>query len=338
MRQIYKDIIIGFILASFVFAPGAFAKPKAPKLIQRTSKVPLYSKMAKTIKNSRRGVKISDFVGSAEPMVKNREFRDIKKMLMPFWDKKFDSLNVGDDYFKLTFKGQTIFARYVDRGPVAFIINNKPLLWKDVLIYSRIKARVTEIITGKKPKKAKKVSMIEMLLQDMFPSAHAKTEAQCDEIIGAKYTSAKKCICTVGVLKGKKATDEGCPVDDKEPRDPPPTVVDPKDPPGPIVYEPEPYPEEEEEKSGINWWMIGIVGAIILLIIFLLKKKKHKKKIVPDVDPPPVPGWTPEPEGQCPTPGARGLTDADLPPECRKSNCQTRTNGTCLRSNGGVIH
>lgn len=338
MRQIYKDIVIGLILASFTFSPAAFAKPRAPK-VRNVSKAPLYTNMVKTIKSNKRGLKVSDFVESAEPMIKKREFRDVRKMALPYWDKKFDKFTVGNDYFKIKFKGSTLFARYVDRGPVAFMVNNKPFLWKDFLIYGRAKARLTEIVMGKK---AKKVSLMESLLRDVFPSAYAIDKDDCESIAGAVYEAPASCTCEENqeplfVLESGRwvRNDVTCP----PPGGAPPIIDTDDECPEGTQTNPDPTEVEEEpcvavtrpgSNGKMNKWVL--IGVGLLLLLLLLMKKKKKKKGTEDPPDEPTPGWTPEPEGQCPTPGARGLTEADLPPECRKSSCEAA--GTCT---GGKV-
>ncbi len=183
MKKIYKDILIGLILASFVFTPTAFAKPQGVD-IKNSVKVPSYAKMSKVIKKNKKALKVSDFIESAKPMLNKRAYKDILKMAFPVWDKKFVKFKVGQDYFKIKFKDQSLFIRYVDQGPVAFIVNDEPFLWKDFLIYSRVKARLTQIIMNGK---TKKVSFIESILKDLFPKAYAVlpeisyTSAECQE-------------------------------------------------------------------------------------------------------------------------------------------------------------
>ncbi len=335
MRQIYKDIVIGFILASFTFAPNAFAKPRSAK-VRKVTKAPTYAGMLKTIKKSKKGLKVSSLIESAEPMIKKREYRDIRKMTLPYWDKKFDQFTVGKDYFKIKFKGKTLFARYVDRGPVAFMVNNQPFLWKDFLIYGRAKARMTEIVMGKK---AKKVSAIESVLGSIFPKAYAKTGGDKPEICEQNEGE---------VVRNPNGAYEGC-------RCPDGTVIAPdigtpncrgavaecpagqeKNAEGQcVVIAPDVDPTEPSQGDNKMMWPI-LIGAGLLLLILLLKKKKKKKKPTDPEPEPPTPGWTPEPEGQCPTPGARGLTEADLPPECRTSSCGTTS--TCSGTDCGVIY
>ncbi len=200
MKKIYKDIVIGLILASFIFTPAAFAKPQNIN-IKKTVKTPHYANMLKTIQNKKRNLKVSDFVESAEPMMSKRAYRDIVKMTLPLWDKKFAQFKVGKDYFKIKFKGQSLFVKYVDKGPVAFLVNGQSFLWKDFLIYERAKARLTDIIIGKG---AKKVSFIESILNDLFPKAYAGNAEQCEKDYGGEPIREKGkyigCKCPNGIF------------------------------------------------------------------------------------------------------------------------------------------
>jgi len=359
MRQLYKDIVIGFILASFVYTPGAFAKPRSPRVKSTSNKSakPLYTNLERTIRSNKKGLKVSKFVTSAQPMVKKREFRDLKKMFLPFWDKTFDKMVVGQDYFVVDFKGQKIFGRYVDRGPIAFIVNGKPFLWKDMLIYGKAKRRMMEIM-GMDTSKNRKVSIHEFLMDQFFPQAFAVTKDLCAKTKGAKFTpdpkgdpNAGDCQCPDGL---EFRRDGGCQV-----------VTTPAlscaNKPGTIPNEdgtkcycesgiqwsaeegceagPLVGKEPAKKKSSMGMWLL-IGAALLLFLLLMMKKKKKKPSTPPVVNPPvvdpPIPGWTPEPEGQCPTPGARGITEADLPPECRKSTCSD-TN-SCTPSSGGAIY
>ncbi len=332
MRQIYKDLVIGLILASFTFAPSAFAKPRSVKA-RSVTKAPLYAGMLKAVKKNKKGLKVSSFVESAKPMIKNREYKDIQKMALPYWDKKFDQFTIGKDYFKIKFKGAVLFGRYVDRGPVAFMVNNQPFLWKDILIYGRAKARLTEILMGKR---AKKVSFIESVLNDFFPKAHARGKADsCENIEGAQALQNENgaytgCKCPDGITISPADEEPSCPTGpiqcpDDQTRNADGQCVEA----GRVIVT-----EPPGEKKEISPWLIGAgLVAIIALILILKKKKKDPEGGDDDT---PTPGWTPEPEGQCPTPGARGLTEADLPPECRTSSCGTTD--SCGSTSGGVIY
>jgi hypothetical protein len=354
MRQIYKDTVIGFILASFVFSPVAFAKPSSSRVKTATkSTKPLYTNLENTIRSNKKGLKISSFVSAAEPMVKNREFRDLKKGFLPYWDKKFDKMIVGNDHFLVEFKGQKVFGRFVDRGPIAFIINGKPLLWKDVLIYGKAKKRILDIL-GVRTSNSRKVSFQDFILEQLFPKAYGITEDYCKDLgkdfIPEGPDGKPTCACPTGMAfkygagcqpTGEAVTCENMP--GSVPNDDKTACVCASG----SVWTPEnlcnsrvePEPVVTEEKKDNKWGLI-IFGAAALLILFLMLKKKKKPTTPttptdPIVDPP-VPGWTPEPEGQCPTPGARGLTEADLPPECRKTTCSD-TN-SCAPTSDGVIN
>lgn len=345
MRQIYKDIIVGFILASFTFAPAAFARPRTVKM-QKASKAPGYLKMQKAIRSSKKGLKVSTLIESAEGMIKRREFKDVRKLALPYWDKKFDKVTVGKDYFKIKFKGYSLFARYVDRGSVAFMVNNQPLLWKDFLNYRKMKVRLAEILTGKK-RKARKVSSIDLILNAIFPQAHAKTtEANCQDgdIPGAQWyeegfpegDDSKGCYCTEGLKKGmdpksnlsQSDGNNGFMLTDPRPGCPADPAVG--------TTTPTPAPTEDEGKDNTMMWLM--IGAAALLLLFLLMKKKKTDDDDDDDDDdpdPPVPGWTPE--STCPEVGDRGMTEDDLRatyPQCYKSSCDDTD--SCTGSSGIV--
>gem|GEM_PF-1790246 len=404
MRQIYKDIVIGFILASFVFTPGAFAKPQSTKIKRTSTKSSkqLFSKLDRALKTNKKGMKISKFVEAAKPMVKKREFRDLKKSFMPFWDKKFDKMVVGKDYFVVGFKGRKVFGRFVDRGPIAFIINGQPLLWKDVLIYGRAKNRLMNIMGIKKSGK-RKVSFHQYLLNEFFPKAFSFTRDECtkDSTLtfvpsasnpdigdclcpsgkefkrgascavtpaaascseanpGAVYLN-NQCVC-LGENNAQTPANGRCPDAEvvRSCESKPGTVLKGEDcicengtawteekqcsnedpAPGPVV------PGPPGESGGNDKIGKILFGALLLLVLFTILKNRKKRKSSDDDDEEeedkvvtvPVPGWTPEPEGQCPTPGARGITEADLPPECRKSTCSD-TNSCTDSDSGGVIY
>jgi hypothetical protein len=336
MRQLYKDCIIGLILASFTFSPVAFAKPQEAK-VRNASKAPLYANLIRTVKKSRKGLLISDFAEASRPMVKNREFRDIRGMLLPYWSKKFEQFTLGKDYFKIKYKGQRLFVRYVDRGGVAFMVNNKPLLWKDVLIYGRAKARMTEIINSTNLEQ-KKLSFLESLISELFPKAFADDgkNQRCRDLGGTVKTDDQGnyagCTCPNGVENGPNVMPV-CPTEIEPEPVPTEPIVDECDD-GQPKQEDGSCPPPVKAPSKINPLLIG---AGMLLLLFLLLKKKKKKKGddgKPNEPENPVPGWTPEPEGQCPTPGARDLKEEDLPPQCRTSGCE----GSGCSSGSGVIY
>lgn len=328
MRHLFKNTISGLIIASFIYAPEAFSKPPTAKMTQvKKSSKPLYAGLLQTIRKSKKGVKVSDFTEAAKPMIKNREYKDVRRMMYPFWDKKFDEVVVGSDYFKLSYKGHTVFARYVDRGPVAFIVNNQPVLWKDILIYGRAKKRLTEILRGGSEEKT---SWIDSLRNYILPKAFARgmkedTENFCtnNKLPLVDRNGRQTCLCPEGSGRVGLYADED---EDGEPREADcgalvaPVVVPGG---GGTVVTPAPT-----EKKGGGLLPLLLIGGAMLLFLLLMKRKK-KKPVTPPVTPPttptpepPTPDWDPEPEGQCPTPGARGLTAADLPASCRKSSCQ----------------
>ncbi len=166
LKFIGRDLLIGLITASFVYSPDAFAKPN-----NRASKkaVP-YAQMLKLIKTPG-AKKASDIADAVKPMFKKREYRLFLKDTMRSWDSKVEKLVVGRNYFRFRSKGKTYFARFVDRGPIAFVLNNKPVLWKDLLFYSKMRSRVHEITTGRK---LTRVSMLENFLNYFSSSAYGR--------------------------------------------------------------------------------------------------------------------------------------------------------------------
>ena len=318
MRQIYKDLVIGFILASFVFAPGAFAKPRAPKV---SSKSPA-SRMLKTVRaHKKKKLKLSKLVTSAKPMLHKTIYRSMKKSALPYWDKKFDTAEIGDDYFKLSLKGKTVFGKYINNRNVAFIINNKAIYWKDVKTYGAAKSRIMEIL-GVRQKRKSKVSLIEMMLSEMWPEAYAETKpSDCTSLggDGAKYDKQNKtCICNNNYAEYSR--DKGCVIDHDaqcEETEPGTVYNDDKDacvcPDGSewggqkircngAPHTPLP-PEAKEEEERNPWLLPLIIGAGVLLAFFLFKgdDDDDKPSAPPVVNRPK--GWTPE--GTTPTEGAR---------------------------------
>ena len=92
---------------------------------------------------------------------------------------------------------------------------------------------------------------------------------------------------------------------------------------------------EDNEEEGFNWWPLVIIGGAALALFLILRDKDDDDDKDNKVDPkpnPPTAGWTPE--GSCPTPGARGLTPADLPQECRSSSCEST--GSCSGTSGAL--
>ena len=145
MRHLFKNLIAALIVTSFVFTSEVIAKPVGIKAKD-------INKVYKVVKKSKKGVKLSSFVEANKPLLKRSVYKRITRDAFPFWDKKM-SVVFGKDSVKISYKGKTLFAKYVDRGPVAFIVNKKPVLWKDVLTYGKAKARLEEIIRGKSSKK-----------------------------------------------------------------------------------------------------------------------------------------------------------------------------------------
>ena len=341
---------------SFVFAPTAFAKPQKVRL---TSSQPGYLKVVKTLRSNKKGVKVSTLMNSASDMIGQNEFANMKSLALPYWGQKFDTAKIGKDYFKFSFKGKTIFGRYVDRGPVALIVNNKPVLWKDFVQYGSFKKRMGSIL-GIPASKKKRVSFIDHFLSEMWPKAFADSKESCAKTEGTTYDDATKicycsdgsrwdpsdaclgsakpnpepdkdcshkpgteysyideaCTCSNGNIWGQK---KGC-GDDNDDRG-----RDDRD-----DYEDDEGDEElpaPPKKKRFDWKKIlligGIVGAGVLLWKFL-KKRRNKRRKPNGTLPPPIVGWTPEPEnplppanppvvppivgeGTCTTDGARGL-------------------------------
>lgn len=156
LKFIGRDLLIGLITASFVYAPNAFAKPNNRA---RKKAVP-YEQMLKLAKKSGQ-TSMSELSDAAKPVFKRRGYKLFSKDLMRSWDTKIDKMVIGRNYFKFKSEGRVYFGRYVDRGPVAFILNNKPILWKDVLFYNNLRSRIYNITTGKK---LRKVSYLEDFL------------------------------------------------------------------------------------------------------------------------------------------------------------------------------
>lgn len=324
MRHIYKHVIIGFILASFTFSPTAFAAPG-----QMTKREKGVNNVIKVIKSSKKGVKMSNMVEAFKPLLKTRVYRTVVKDSLPFWDKKFSKVIVGKDYVKLTYNGRTMFARYVDRGPIAFIVNNKPLLWKDFLTFEKAKNRLSEILVGHS---IKKVSFLEKFMSYFSYTAYAKDEEDCLQL-GRSYNDGRCGTCLDGFQLLPEMTEEALLERQGAHCERTPATVEEEEPVISPVDE-VPPPQQEDE---FNWMPLLIVGGMLLLFLLLSRKKKGGGDGDDDPEPvdpdPPIVGWTPE--GSCPTPGARGLTEADLPPQCRQSSCGS--SGTCAPSSGGSI-
>ena len=169
MRHLFKNLIVALIVTSFVFTPEVIAKPVGIKAKD-------INKVYKVVKKNKKGVKLSSFVEANKPLLKRSVYKRITRDAFPFWDKKM-SVAFGKDSVKISYKGKTLFAKYVDRGPVAFIVNKKPVLWKDVLTYGKAKARLEEIIRGKS---SKKVSARDKFFGKMSSFAFAaNTEDTC---------------------------------------------------------------------------------------------------------------------------------------------------------------
>lgn len=350
MRHIYKHIIIGFILASFTFSPSAFA---APGKLSKSDKE--LKNVIKVIKKSKKGVKMSDMVESVKPLLRKRVYRTIARDTLPFWDKKFSKVNIGRDYARITYNGRTLFMRYVDRGPVAFMVNNKPLLWKDFMTYEKARDRIYEIITGRP---MKKVSFLEKFMSYFSKTAYAVTEESCADR-GRSFSSSSRCGgCLPGYNLDENSTDDDFQNNDTRCYAPPPDTDDEPARPIPPDTADQGDGDDDDKMLGglfenLDWLPLAAAGAFIgFVIIKILSSMFNKNKSDSDtedqadveplpVDPepadpePPLAGWTPE--GSCPTPGARGqdrgLATADYPPECRQSGCSS---GTCEGSGTGT--
>ena len=377
MRHAFKNTLVSLIVASFIFTPGAFAKPTGPRVKD-------LNRVLKIIKKSKEGIEVSKFVEANKPILKRKVYKRIIKDALPFWDRKISKIDLGKNHVKVSYKGKTLFMKYVDRGPMAFIVNNKPFLWKDMLTYRRTKARLEEIINGKS---SKKISVLDKFFGKLsYFAAADDTAAQqkkeyCRDERGRGYISAvtlrkikdgKSLAIPIGEDKENeiatiKFLNEGSNFEDFKKflkdnkglvltsgrcglclegyelqstngdllKDDTSKVCDAID----IVF---PYesqsegPVSDDNDKKTNWIPLIIVGAAALLLFLLVKSKKKKKDGDKD-DPnpaPPVVGWTPE--GKCPTPGARGLTPIDIPPECRSSRCAS-TDESCSGTSSDSI-
>ena len=243
---------------------------------------------------------------------------------------------IGNDYVFVKYKGKTIIAKYVDRGPMAFIVNSKPLLWKDLLTYDKTKARLEEILN---PRKAKKVSVLDKFFGKLSSFAFAITkEEECRDIFrGVSTVDDQFCgSCIYGyTAPNNPITGNPMSAEDLNSGDFNTQPCTPQQVITPVVA-PEPEPVITAEEDEFNWTPIVLFGAAAFLIFMLSRRNRNRNNDddpSPDPDPePPVIGWTPE--GSCPTPGARGLTPADLPPECRASGCES-TN-SCAGGSGSL--
>ena len=203
MRHLYKSALIGLITVSFIFTPSVFARPVGQKI-----KTKDLNRVLKVIKKSKKGVNVSRFLESTKPLFKRKVYKKITKDAFPYWDKKISKVVFGKDYVKMKYKGKTLFAKYVDRGSIAFIVNNKPLLWKDMLTYRKTKARLKEILSGKKSKK--KVGVLNKFFGRMSDFAFAKDDGN-----GGGTVVAVPAPAPVLGGKGASASTQG----QKKPRD-----------------------------------------------------------------------------------------------------------------------
>ena len=182
MRHAFKNTLVSLIVASFIFTPGAFAKPTGPRVKD-------LNRVLKIIKKSKEGIEVSKFVEANKPILKRKVYKRIIKDALPFWDRKISKIDLGKNHVKVSYKGKTLFMKYVDRGPMAFIVNNKPFLWKDMLTYRRTKARLEEIINGKS---SKKISVLDKFFGKLsyFAAAADDTLAERCELQNREFISA----------------------------------------------------------------------------------------------------------------------------------------------------
>ena len=215
MRHLFKNLIAALIVTFFVFTPEVIAKPA--KIKDKD-----VNKVYDLVKKNKRGVKVSSFVEANKPLLKRSVYKRITRDAFPFWDKKM-SVVFGKDTVKISYKGKTLFAKYVDRGPVAFIVNKKPVLWKDVLTYDKAKARLEEIIRGES---SKKVSLRDKFFGKMSSFAFAGeniSEKMCsaagrESVGGGKATASGEYTYTIckACKEGfnKPSDDNGKPISD----------------------------------------------------------------------------------------------------------------------------
>ena len=345
MKHFIKSSFLSFIITTFVFSPQVMAKPSGPKVTEKRIK----NVLDIVKKSKKKGVKVSDFIESTKPLFKRKIFKRLRKDAYPYWDKRMTKVAFGKSQVIVRYKDHVIAAKYVDKGPVAFIVNNKPLLWKDVVVYERMKRRMYEIMGVKGNKKVsfinnfiKKLSW-EAFADDSYSYPTSDKERKCIDM-NRVYLNGN----CAGCLRGTQYTDhpsgeQHLIADDRagtircvELRRPVVTpIVVPAKPVKPTKPTPPPVSDEEEfDKRGLI-----LFGIAALAILMLWKNKKKKKSSGsshdPVVDPvvPPSDVWTPE--GSCPTAGARGLTPADLPPECRGNESCVETN-TCTTNEGSI--
>ncbi len=149
MRHLVKSVLVSLIITSFIFTPEAFAKPQNQTSIDRDFK----NLLNVISKNKKKGLKVSKLFEASEPFFKRSLFKKIRKDSFPYWDKRISKIIFRENQVLLKYEGKVLAAKYVDKGPVAFLVNNKPLLWKDILVYKRMKNRMLKILNTKKAKK-----------------------------------------------------------------------------------------------------------------------------------------------------------------------------------------
>ena len=340
MRHSLKNSIIGLIIVSFVMTPEAFAKPAGSKKLQRT-----LGRVKKVVKESKNGVKLSSFLEATKPILRRKVYKQMARDASPYWDSKMSKVVYGKDFVIIRYRNEIIHAKYVDRGPMAFIVNNKPFLWKDLMTYEKTKARLAEIITGKNASKRKKVSFFDSFMNQLSMIAYADygkdKKTTCKQKNRDLAPSQQHCgPCLDGFTAMHPLAQPPRPYTDEELNDFQNNSVECMK--AQIVEPPnEPVVDEEE----FDWLPLALFAGAALLI-FLLSRRDNDSDDTPavtptppvvvpptepPVEPPPVAGWTPE--GSCPTPGARGLTPADLPPECRSTTCT----GSSCNSTGNSL-
>ena len=353
MKHFIKSTFLSFIVTTFIFSPQVMAKPSGPKVTEKRIK----NVLSLVKKNRKKGVKVSQFVESTKPLLKRKIFKRLRKDSYPYWDKRMTKVAFGKNQVIVKYKNHVIAAKYVDKGPVAFIVNNKPLLWKDVIVYERMKKRMYEIMGIKGNTK---VSFIDEFMKKLSSKAFAiitvandssEKETTCKDK-NRKYVDGNCGGCVEGthyphhprkeqfLIDEDKAGNTPC---ERIIRVPDPATI-PVPPPKPeteteteqAIVKPTPEPAEEEEEFDKRGLIAFGIAALVILMLARKDKKKASSGSYSDPEAVPVSPaevWTPE--GACPTPGARGLTPADLPPECRANESCVNTN-TCTSNEGSI--
>jgi len=350
MKHFIKSTFLSFIVTTFVFSPQVMAKPSGPKVTEKRIKDVLNTVQ----KSKRKGVKVSEFIEATKPLLKRKIFKRLRKDNYPYWDRRMTKVAFGKSQVIVKYKNHVIAAKYVDKGPVAFIVNNKPLLWKDVVVYERMKKRMYEIMGIKGNKKVsflndfmRKLSS-EAFADDGYNYPGSDKETKCKNQ-NRKYYNGNCAGCVEGTVytdhpNGEQhliENDRAGTIRCKELRRP---IVTPIVVPAEPAPAPKPAPPVDDEEGFDKRGLILFgIGALAILMLWKNKRKKSSSgsspNIVPDPVTPVVDDTTPAvvwtPEGSCPTPGARGLTPADLPPECRGNESCVETN-TCTTNEGSL--